>query len=201
MSKRLSILFTAIALAVVLIVSPVTSAFASIADGSYEINYEMKEARSDNTSIADGYFSKPAKLIVENGTKHIQLTLTGADMIKELTAPTGPVQVISENKENNSRVVKFRVDGDLSQPVTMKMHIVVPDMYDMEHSARAVFDLSGLPKAGSEAKGSETKTDEKSETVVENPQTGDRTPIALYVTLLIGSVAIFTVYRLRVVKN
>src|SRR5699024_5049720 len=112
MSKRLSMLFTAIVLVAVLVMSPGITAFASVADGTYEVNYEMKEAKSENTSIADGYFSKPATLRVENGVKTIQITVTGADMIKELTAPSGPVQVVSEDPNNDTRVVKFRVDGD-----------------------------------------------------------------------------------------
>src|SRR5699024_10229021 len=85
------------------------SADADIADGTYEIDYEMIEADNDNTSIADGYFTKPAKLIVENGTKYILLTVTGADMIKSLSAPSGPVEVISEDESEDTRTVKVRV--------------------------------------------------------------------------------------------
>jgi len=207
MSKRLSMLFTAIVLVAVLVMSPGITAFASVADGTYEVNYEMKEAKSENTSIADGYFSKPATLRVENGVKTIQITVTGADMIKELTAPSGPVQVVSEDPNNDTRVVKFRVDGDLADPVSMKMHIVVPDLYDMEHTARAVFDVSNLPEAGSGEGSTETGTETENETntesnqekeeEIDNPQTGDDTPIALYVSLLVASVAIFTVYKVR----
>lgn len=121
-----------------------SSAFAKIADGTYELNYEMKEAYSENTSIADGYFTKPAILTVENGVQYIQITLTGSNYIESLTAPSGPVEIISEDTTNFIRVVKFRVDGDLSQPLEMEMHIVVPDLYDMTHTARALFDVSGL---------------------------------------------------------
>src|SRR5690625_7507396 len=108
----------------------------------------MKEAGNENTSIADGYFSKPATLTVKNGVKHIQLTVTSSSMVKSLSAPSGPVNVVSEDKGNETRTVKFKVD-DLSQPVNMEMHIVVPDLYDMTHTARADFDVSGLPAAGS----------------------------------------------------
>lgn len=123
-------------------------------------------------------------------------------MIKSLSAPSGSVDVVSEDEANETRTVKFRVDGDLSQPVSMDMHIEVPDMpempggYKQDHTARAVFDVSGLSKAGAAA---ETSGDSGEE--VANPPTGDRTPIALYVTLLLSSIAIFTVYKLRVARN
>ncbi|MHA6252420.1 NEAT domain-containing protein [Oceanobacillus sp. CAU 1775] len=141
----LSVFFTA---------SPV---FAKIADGTYDISYEMKEASSNNTSIADGYFTKPAKLIVENGVQTIQIHLTGSNYIKSLSAPSGPVTIISENAANKTRDVRFKVDGDLSKPLSMQMHIVVPadelppNGYDHVFTARAVFNVSGLPQAETKA--------------------------------------------------
>lgn len=203
---------TALILTLSLFTLPQGTIFADIADGTYEVNYEMKESGSDNTSIADGYFSKPATLTVENGNKYIQLTVTGANMVKSLSAPSGSVDVVSDN--GDTRTVKFKVDGDLSQPVNMNMHIVVPDMpempggYDMEHTARAVFDVSGLEQAGSAATGEEASDDDNatpaagSDKGEENPPTGDSTPIVMYSILLAGSaVALFAVRKLRPAKN
>src|SRR5699024_7955484 len=146
------------------------------------------------------------------GVKHIQLTVTSSSMVKSLSAPSGPVNVVSEDKGNETRTVKFKVDN-LSQPVNMEMHIVVPDLYDMTHTARADFDVSGLPAAGSattekdstddgvaatedngsgEAKtennGSEKAEETASGKAEENPPTGDNSSIALYAVLLVGSV-------------
>lgn len=208
MKKRFSfiVVLTALIFTLSLVLSPVGSVSAEIADGSYKVNYEMKEKSSDNTSIADGYFQSPATLTVENGVKHIQLTVTGADMIKKLVAPSGSVSVVSDN--GDTRTVKFRVDGDLSQPIPLEMDIVVPDLYDTTHTARAVFDVSGLPEAGatSTTEGSEeTAGNEDSSdgtlTPVDNPPTADETPVALYITLLLSSIAIFTVYKFKFAKN
>src|SRR5690625_4260512 len=112
MSKKFPLLMalTAIVLTITFVVLPTGSASASIADGSYQINYEMKEASSNSTSIADGYFTKPATLTVENGTQYIQLTVTSADMVKSLSAPSGPVDVVSEDTANDTRTVKFKVE-------------------------------------------------------------------------------------------
>lgn len=207
--KKFSIVvaLTAFIFTISLLVSPVGPVSAEIADGSYQVNYEMKEKSSDNTSIADGYFSKPATLTVEDGVKHIQLTVTGADMIKKLVAPSGTVSVVSDN--GDTRTVKFRVDGDLSQPVPLEMDIVVPDLYDTTHTARAVFDVSGLPEAGAEpatgnnegSTGQGESSDNGAQTPVDNPPTSDETPVALYVTLLLSSIVIFTVYKLKIAKN
>ena len=215
MNKKSPIIMALMAfvLAITFVVFPTGNVSAEIADGSYQIKYEMKEASSDSTSIANGYFSKPATLTVKNGVKHIQLTVTSSSMIKSLSAPSGAVTVVSEDVGNETRTVKFRVDGDLSQPVNMKMHIIVPDLYDQEHSARAVFDVSGLESASSKTSKTEDSSDDgaaatatagednKSSKAEDNPPTGDSTPIALYVTLLLGSVGIFTVYKLRTARN
>lgn len=192
--------FTAFVLTVAFLTLPVGSASASMADGTYSVPYEMKEKSSDSTSIADGYFSSPATLTVKDGVQEIQLTVTGADMIKKLVAPSGPVTVVSES--GDSRTVTFKVDGDLSKPLSMQMDIVVPDLYDTTHTARAVFDVSNVPAATTDGGAESTRkaSDDSGEKVV-NPPTGDSAPIALYITLLLASVAIFTVYKLRLARN
>src|SRR5699024_6414600 len=202
MNKKFSsllLIVTALVLTITLGL-PQETVFADIADGTYEINYEMKEAGSENTSIADGYFSKPATLTVENGTKYVQLTVTSASMIKSLSAPSGPVDVVSDN--GDTRTVKFRVDGDLSQPVNMEMHIVVPDLYDTTHTARAVFDTSGLDGSSATNKdsddGATTAEGNDSEKTEENPPTGDNSQLALYAVLLLASVGgIFVIWKTR----
>src|SRR5690625_4130161 len=115
--------FTAfVAIIFSLVILPHGTVFANFADGTYDVNYEMKEANSDNTSIADGYFGKPAKVTVKDGTYTVQITLSGAEMIESLSAPSGPVNVISDS--GDTRIVSFTAN-DLSQPITMDMHIVV----------------------------------------------------------------------------
>lgn len=197
--KGLSKRFTIIALVALMtfFILPVGTAFAEMDDGTYELDYEMKEKSSENTSIADGYFTKPAMLFVEDGEKHVQITVTGADMIKSLETPTGPVEIIDEDEENDERTVKFRVDQDLSEPLVMDMHVVVPDLYDTVHQARAFFDVSSLEDSidnDQAVTGSEAKDEE-------NPQTGDHSPILVYTTLLFGSIACLTVYKLWMVRN
>src|SRR5690625_18881 len=94
MFKRLSLMTVGVLL-ILFMITPTVSAFTELSEGTYKIEYEMKERSSENTSIADGYFTSPATLFVEDGETYVQITVTGADMIKELTAPSGPVEIVN----------------------------------------------------------------------------------------------------------
>lgn len=194
MNKELQIrvAITAIVLTMLFIIVPQRPVFADINDGTYKIDYEMKEADNDNTSIADGYFTSPAKLTVEDGTKRIELTVTGADMIKSLSAPSGEVDVVNEDEDNDERTVRFDVDDDLSEPLDMEMHVVVPDLYDTTHTARAVFDVNNM-----EAMEAETSNDESENKAEDNPSTGDESSITFYVVLILASAIALLIVRKR----
>lgn len=165
------------------------SASAAPADGTYEVNYQVLKAENNSASIADGYFQKPAKLIVENGVQTVQVTVTSANMVKSLTGPNGKATVVSNDTTNNVKVLKFTVN-DISKEAQMKMHIVVDAdeiQYDTEHGARFVFDA---PKSSAGAATPTKQTDNENNgkaTTTSNPKTGDETPILLFTLLLIGS--------------
>src|SRR5690625_2964947 len=165
LKKRFSLLMVISALVFSLALAPVDTALAQFADGTYDVPYEMKEANSENTSIADGYFQKPAKVTVSGDNATVQFTVTSADMVQSISVPGSSVEVVSEG--DDTRTYKFTTSVDkLKQPVTMDMHIIVPDMpelpggYDREHSARAVFDLDSAKKVGDSLKPSEDSESE-----------------------------------------
>lgn len=187
MKFRFPLVMVLVVLIFTIIAAPVS---AQIADGTYQVNYQVKHASNDNASIADGYFTKPASVTVANGVSTVTITLTGADMIKSLSGPSGPVTVVSEDTASNTRVVKFTANN-LAQAQTMKMKISVPDLYDQEHSARLVFNTSDLPQAGatgSSNTNSGTNATAAGGEVVENPKTGENSSIALYAALMVASV-------------
>lgn len=166
-------------------ITPAQKASAAIADGTYSVNYEVIQGNSNSASIANGYFLKPAKLIVENGTHYVQLTIKDSHMVQSLSGPYGSAQIISDDTANNKRTVKFKVD-DISNPATVSMHIIVDTeevQYDTTHKARLKFDSPGASTATpSAAKASSDNTG-----AVDNPKTSDNTPILLFSVLLIGS--------------
>lgn len=206
MKKRFLFLLTLSAFVFAFLFQPVGSVFAEFADGTYTIPYELKEAGSDNTSIADGYFQKPGKLIVENGVNYVELTITNSEWVKSLSGPYGSENVVSEDKANDTRTVRLQVD-DLSNPVNLNMHVVVPENiagmeYDHEHAVRAVFDVSGVDLAKTQQASSDIGDEETAQQeVVENPQTSDHSPIGLYVVLIFASIAVFIFYRVRLAKE
>lgn len=202
---------------------------ATFENGTYDVSLELKESGSNNASIAAGYFSKSAKLIVKNGVNYVQLTATESDWIKSISGPNGGATVISES--GNTRTVQFEA-GDLSGPVNLKMHVVVPEevagmKYDNHHSVRAVLNTSSVPTASTAQAQPETTTEVKTESTteptaeagdkttaetgtqevkaenktVENPKTGDTSSIWLYVSLLVGSISILALYKTRLAKN
>ena len=108
-------------------------------DEAYKIDYVVKHESEDKASAADSFFKKPAYLLYKNGEKYLQLTVTNSDMIDSLITPNGDVIIVKENADG-SMVIQFKVTGDLSEAILLNMHITVPGMYSMEHSARLFLD-------------------------------------------------------------
>jgi len=129
---------------------------ADTEDGYYEIDYEVLNADNDSVSVANDYFDKPAVLIVDGDNRTLQLSINHSQWVVGLQAPKGDdfeeVEVLSEDKEDEEdekRIVQFDIeDGhDFSEPVEIKMHIVVDVLeedYDHEYTARFDFDEASM---------------------------------------------------------
>ncbi|WP_338553022.1 heme uptake protein IsdC [Paenibacillus sp. KS-LC4] len=120
----------------------------SMVDGTYTIDYVIKKAEDESASMANDYWEKPAKAIVENGKITVQLQINHSAWVTEFKVPGGGgyvnTKVISSSKANDTRVVQFSVD-DLSQAMLSKIHVTVPDIdYDHDYTIRFVFDSSSL---------------------------------------------------------
>jgi len=125
-------------------------------DGYYEIDYEVLNADNDSVSVANDYFDKPAVLVVDGDNRIVQLSINHSQWVVGLQAPKGDdfeeVEVLSEDKEdeeNEKRIVQFEIedDHDFSEPVEMKMHIVVDVLeedYDHKYTARFDFDEASM---------------------------------------------------------
>lgn len=129
---------------------------ADTEDGYYEIDYEVLNADNDSVSVANDYFDKPAVLIVDGDNRTVQLSINHSQWVVGLQAPKDDdyveVEVLSEDKEDEEdekRIVQFDVedDHDFSEPVEMKMHIVVDVLeedYNHEYTARFDFDEASM---------------------------------------------------------
>lgn len=140
----------------IFIFSPIQNAFAEtsldqLAEGAYSIEYVILHAETDSVSIANDYFEKPATLYIENGERFIQFPLNHSQWTKELQAPLGDsfvdVDVISEDEEADVRVVEFKLDRGLTEPLEFKMHVLIEEMepvYDHRYTVRFDFDESSI---------------------------------------------------------
>lgn len=194
----------------VILSMPYGKAFAETSDGTYSLSYEILHAESDSVSIANDYFEKPAILLVENGEKHIQFTLNHSQWTKELQAPLEgsfvDVDVVSENQDEDTRIVQFKVDEDLSKPLEFKMHVLIETMepvYDHRYTVRFDFDMDSMENVDStefqkiEADDSkaELATDKSNEKQGDNPPQSDRSPMVLLITLIVLIPAIFLSWK------
>ncbi|WP_203245847.1 NEAT domain-containing protein [Sporosarcina beigongshangi] len=166
MKKKVVLPFFIAVLASMIAAVPLSVA-ADLADGTYAVEYEMLQAENDSVSIANDYFEKPATVTIDNGEQFVQFTVNRSEWVKSLTVAAGDsfvdVDVVSENPEDDQRVIAFKVDGDISQPVRMQMHIVIEDMepvYDHKYSVRLDFDEEAMQETDAPAvvvKSSESK--------------------------------------------
>ncbi|MER1955779.1 MAG: heme uptake protein IsdC [Solibacillus sp.] len=142
---------------------------AAIADGTYSINYQVNKPGSNSASMANDYFSKPAKLIVNNGKMTMQLTIKNSAWVTQFNPPGG-AKVISANEGADQRVVQFSVAN--ANLITIAMKIDIDDIdYHHAYSVDFVFDSSGLPEAKVEEPKQETQQPVKPAAPTEAPKT------------------------------
>ncbi|OOR30931.1 heme uptake protein IsdC [Bacillus cereus] len=158
------------------LVIPSGQASAKLADGTYDINYVIKKAEDDSASMANDYFEKPAKLIVKNGEMRVQVPMNHSAWITEFKAPENgnfvDSKVISKDEAADKRTVEFKVD-DLSKPLGVKIHVVVPSAnYDHHYTVRFAFDANVKAVGGDNNVAAATKNNDetKKDTQVKEEQ-------------------------------
>ena len=92
-------------------------AAAALEDGEYTINYEILrgDTKDDSTSLADGYWDKPAKVIVKDGNIMVQTNINQHAWVVAFATQTNgkmvDARVVSTNEKANSRVTEFKVSS------------------------------------------------------------------------------------------
>ena len=186
--------FTAVLCCLLAIVFLPEAQATELSNGTYVIEYEMLQADNDSVSIANDYFEKPATLTVDDGAQYIQFTVNRSEWVQVLAAAEGEsfanVHVVSEDPETDQRVIAFKVDGDISQPVFMQMHVVVTDMepaYDHKYTVRLNFDVETMQETDAPAvvvPSSKSTTDE-----------GTGNNVILYIFIAVLAAAIVMIVR------
>ncbi|MEK4384916.1 NEAT domain-containing protein [Solibacillus sp. FSL W7-1464] len=131
---------------------------AAIADGTYDVSYQVNKPGSNSASMANDYFLKPAKLIVNNGKMTMQLTIKNSSWVTQFNPPGG-AKIIGSNEAADQRTVQFAISN--ANIVTIPMKIDIDDIdYHHSYSVDFVFNSGGLPEA---------KVEEPKETVKQEP--------------------------------
>ncbi len=151
-----------------------TNSKAAIADGTYSIQYQVNKPGSNSASIANDYFSKPAKLVVNNGKMTVQLTIKKSGWVTQFNPPGG-AKVISANEATDQRTVEFSVSNP--QLTTIGMKIDIDDIdYHHAYSVDFVFNTDALPEAKAEEPKQQTTPAPAQIKPATTPATSEKTP-------------------------
>nr|WP_276322093.1 heme uptake protein IsdC [Paenibacillus thalictri] len=137
---------------------------ATLSDGTYTVGYTIKQAENDSASMANDYFEKPAKLFVKDGKQELQIQMNHSKWITQFKVPDNggfsDAAVVSSDSTADTRIVRFKLNDDLSKPLLSKIHVTVESIdYDHDYTIRFAFDEKSLKKAEEKAApaASETK--------------------------------------------
>ncbi|EJR67676.1 MULTISPECIES: heme uptake protein IsdC [Bacillus] len=212
------------------LVVPFGQASAKLADGTYDINYVIQKAENESASMANDYFEKPAKLVVKNGEMKVQVPMNHSAWITEFKAPENgnfvDAKVVSKDEGADKRTVEFKVD-DLSKPLGVKIHVVVPSAnYDHHYTIRFAFDANVKAVGGDNGVVAATKNNDQAKTdtqvkeektkvenkeanketnesgkaeKTDNPKTGDEARIGFFAALLLVS-GVFLIRKAKLNK-
>ncbi len=124
-------------------------------DGEYNLPFKILQGTNDESSMTNDYLQTPAKLIAKDGKYEVIITLNNSSWwqyLKTQTKQPGSfsdsnfvdAKVISEDKDADTKVVKFTVQ-DLDEFLNAKIHVIVPMIsYDNKYDIRFSFDTSRM---------------------------------------------------------
>lgn len=156
------------------------------------INFEVLKYNTNDTSMANDYFEKPAKLIEKDGKKVLQITVNHSHWITGMTIDGSKEKIISKDASKDMRTSEFvvnkasgKVNGTIAvyinEPVNGK-----PFKYD--HYYNITFKFDG--KDGG-ATGSPNIVQDKS--TAENPQTSGGIPTYTYLIPIASLFVLITI--------
>ncbi|GGG82174.1 NEAT domain-containing protein [Paenibacillus radicis (ex Gao et al. 2016)] len=82
-----------------------------IADGTYNLSFQILKKGTSSASVMDGYVVRPAKLEVSGGKKYVTLRLTKSNEITGFKVEGVSPTVTATNTSANTRDVKFEVSN------------------------------------------------------------------------------------------
>ncbi|MDR4260679.1 cell surface protein, partial [Bacillus pacificus] len=123
-------------------------AASQLADGEYSIGFKVLKDTSDEESMMNQYSVSPGTLKVKDGKKKVSFTLTNSSWITKFeTEKAGKLvatNVISEDKEKDTRVVEFDVE-DVEKVLNAKVKVDIDFLnYHHDYDVRIAFDQNSI---------------------------------------------------------
>ncbi|HHB2054196.1 TPA: NEAT domain-containing protein, partial [Bacillus cereus] len=124
----------------------------ALKDGEYRIGFKVLKDQTDEISMMNTYTKSPGVLKVKDGKKYVSFTLTNSTWITkfefEKNGSFVNAKVLSENKEQNTRVVEVEVN-DLSKKLNAKVKVDIDSMnYHHFYDVQFVFDQDSIKALG-----------------------------------------------------
>ncbi|HDC6215606.1 TPA: heme uptake protein IsdC [Staphylococcus aureus] len=220
--KNILEVFNTTILALIIIIATFSNS-ANAAD-SGTLNYEVYKYNTNDTSIANDYFNKPAKYIKKNGKLYVQITVNHSHWITGMSIEGHKENIISKNTAKDERTSEFevsklngKIDGKIDVYIDEKVN-GKPFKYDHHYNITYKFngptDVAGANAPGKDDKNSASGSDKGSDGTttgqsesnssnkdkVENPQTNAGTPAYIY-AIPVASVALLIAITLFVRKK
>ncbi|KYG93361.1 NEAT domain-containing protein [Paenibacillus jamilae] len=127
-----------------------------LADGTYSIHFDALHATKDQKSAMAQYLLSPATLTALKGKYEASFTIKDSATVTEFkTEQNGTLtdaDIVSEDKNANTRVVKFKV-ADLDAILNAQVHVSTTypgGVYEMDHKLRLQFDRSSIAVKGTD---------------------------------------------------
>ncbi|MGN8231145.1 NEAT domain-containing protein [Paenibacillus polymyxa] len=127
-----------------------------LADGTYSIHFDALHATKDQKSAMAQYLLSPATLTALKGKYEASFTIKDSATVTEFkTEQNGTLtdaDIVSEDKNANTRVVKFKV-ADLDAILNAQVHVSTAypgGVYEMDHKLRLQFDRSSIAIKGTD---------------------------------------------------
>ncbi|MDZ4489348.1 NEAT domain-containing protein, partial [Bacillus cereus] len=126
----------------------------ALKDGEYRIGFKVLKDQTDEISMMNTYTKSPGVLKVKDGKKYVSFTLTNSTWITkfefEKNGSFVNAKVLSENKEQNTRVVEVEVN-DLSKKLNAKVKVDIDSMnYHHFYDVQFVFDQDSIKALGNQ---------------------------------------------------
>ncbi|WP_412519990.1 NEAT domain-containing protein [Staphylococcus simulans] len=112
------------------------------------LNFKVLKHQTNERSVMNQYMVHPAKVTYYNQQATVQMTLNNAAWWKSFEIFNGetrvPVKVISEDTQQDQRIIEFNMPKD-QKMLTSKVHIIVPHLnYDHHYTTEIMFNESAI---------------------------------------------------------